>query len=268
MIDCLIFSKDRALQLHGLLQTIHLAPYDTVGVLWTASSERFRKGYERVRWPLMAEQEHFELQVRRFVNGGTSDHIVFHTDDDLFFRRPPAPLPLIPGVVSLRLGLNTRECFMNGEGNRWPTSTAPAADIESGDWLYWDWRYATNDYGYPLSLNGHIFRRSDIADLLDMDVRFDNPSQLECALAERAPRIGHTLLAAPRESCVVSVPWNRVTTGTNNPVSDDPGLTAEALNERWLDDGCCLDPFAMDFSQVRSPHSLLVPVFKPIGWQQ
>lgn len=254
-IDCLIFSKDRALQLHGLLQTIHLAPYDEVGVLWTASTERFRKGYERVRWPLMGEQDSFELQVRRFVNGGLSEYVVFHTDDDLFFRRPPAPMPLIPGVVSLRLGLNTVECFMNGE-----TNGTYGGSIISGDWRYWDWTLAVNDDAYPLSLNGHIIRRADLADLLDADLRFDNPTQLEIALASRADRLGHNLIAAPRESCVVSVPWNRVTTGTWNPISDDPELSAEALNERWLD-GEVLDTFAMDFSQVRAPHALIAPAF-------
>ncbi len=252
-IDCLVFSKDRALQLHGLLQTIHLAPYDEVGVLWTASTEHFRKGYERVRWPLMGEEDGFELQVRRFVNGGTSEYVVFHTDDDLFFRRPPAPMPLVPGVVSLRLGLNTTECMMSGEPNDWRVV------VQSGDWLYWDIRDATNDLAYPHSLNGHVMRREHVSSMLDADLRFANPTQLECALAERV-RESQTLMVAPRESCVVSVPWNRVTTGTNNPISDDPELTAAALNERWLD-GEVLDPFAMDFSQVRAPHALLAPAF-------
>ncbi len=259
MIDCLVFSKDRAMQLHAFLQTVHLAPYDEVGVLWTASTETFRKGYERVRWPLMGEQDDFETQVRRFVRAGSSEHVVFHTDDDLFFRRPPTPMPLIPGVVSLRLGSNTVQCFMNGE-----TNGIHGGPLISGDWRYWDWTLGANDDGYPLSLNGHIIRRADLARLLDTDVRFDNPTRLELALAQRADRLGHTLIAAPRESCVVSVPWNRVTTGTNNPTSDDPELSADALNERWLD-GEILDPFRMDYNQVRSPHALLDPVFAEMG---
>lgn len=256
-IDCLIFSKDRALQLNALLQTIHLAPYDEIGVLWTASDERFRKGYERVRWPLMAEEEGFELQVRRFVHGGTSEYVVFHTDDDLFFRRPPEPLPRVQGIVSLRLGANTTECMMGGEN-------LVLSPIVSGDWLYWQTDMAEGDFAYPLSLNGHVVRRADLAELIDADVRFDSPTQLECVLADRASRLPHRLACAPRRSCVVSVPWNRVSERSSCPHADDASLTAGALNDRFLD-GETLAPFAMDYSEIRSPHTILVPVFQRVG---
>lgn len=255
MIDCLVFSKDRALQLNGFLQTVHMAPYDAVGVLWTASDDRYRQGYGRVRWPQMVEEDVFEIDVRRWLAHGTSEHVVFHTDDDLFFRRPPSPLPLVPGVVSLRLGMNTQRCFMNGE-----TNELDHDPLISGAWLYWDWRFASNDYAYPHSINGHIFRREDVTLMLDADVRFANPTELELVLAARVSS-AQTLIAAPYESCVVSTPWNRVAASSNNWASDDPELAAGALNDRWLD-GWALDPFRMDFSGVDSPHALIAPVFQ------
>jgi hypothetical protein len=259
VVECIVFSKDRPMQLDACLRSIvRHAPYrGSITVVYRATSDRFRQGYGMVkadsRVRLVAQEGDFREAVLRQL-GEADDLVVFHTDDDLFFRTPTRAPPLPDGCAafSLRLGENTTYCYPFARDQALPSRGT------HGDLMVWDWSRADHDFAYPMSLNGHVFHAELVRELV-RGASFVDPNELERELhlrRHRAPR----LLASFRHSCVVSVPVNVVTDSIVNRSSGDPRLAPEALHEQFLQ-GVRIDLDELDFSHVRAAHEEIVLSF-------
>lgn len=235
MIHTIIFSKNRPAQLDQLLQSINLrAPnLGPIEVLWTATVADYFRGYELCKsyFPqVQFTNEHsFESQVTDTLHRSTLRYVMFLVDDDIFTR--PLRLDPSPGLlleskttlcVSLRLGLNTTECYPLRRSQR-----TPAFIAEIGDAHVWNWRAADGDWGYPGSLDGHIFRREQIVGMLARQT-YTNPNRLEEALVHACETQPQSLMACYSQSALTGCPLNRVNTthilnrnGELNP--QDPG---------------------------------------------
>ena len=226
-IHALVFTKDRPLQLDAFLRSAKkYAPYDLIRICDTSGAA-------------------FEQYVRLFL--AQHERVVFHTDDDVFFRRISADHSHRQDAVrSFRLGRNTLYQHTTGRRQRVPSN------------FPWRWHNAEGDFGYPLCLNATVYRSADLLPLLDF--HFDNPTSLEAQLAAKADEFAPEWMTAPLHSCCVSIPYNRVTTGSRNPISDNPAHSAEALQALW-DEGYRLDLDAMDFSSVIGAHQVIEPRF-------
>ena len=76
-----------------------------------------------------------------------SAYTVFHTDDDVFFRKP-ATVPVLPpdfAAFSLRLGENTTYCHTGDRAQR-----VPEAAADGGELLAWNWARADGDFSYQI----------------------------------------------------------------------------------------------------------------------
>jgi hypothetical protein len=247
VIDCLVFSCDRAFQLDGLLRSIaaHDVSYATVTVLahnWSDgihrdSLETVRGEHPDVEFVACDGPAAFEANVRRFLDGG--GRVVFHTDDDVFFRAPEPGLLDRPEVVSLRLGRNTTWCQTNGVEQSPPES------------MRWRWRGGEEDFGYPLSINATVYDAGDVERLLDFP--FGNPSELESGLADRRHWFAPEWMVAGEHSCCVSLPLNSVSPWSRCPRGADPDYQPDALCARYLS-GWRMDFAAMDFGAVVGAH--------------
>jgi hypothetical protein len=252
---CVVFSKDRAMQLDACLRSIEqYAPYPReIAVIYTASTPAFEEAYKRIepsdRVRLVREGDFQSDVLRELATAG--EHVVFQTDDDVFFRRPSAA-PFVPdgyAAFSLRLGRNTTHAYMADRPQALPSFAS------AGYALAWDWRRAEYDFAYPLSLNGHVFRTEFIRRLLE-GRRFPNPNELEHELNKRRYLAPPGLLCLA-ESSTVSIPANLVNVGWGvNRVSSDEALSVEALNVRFLA-GERIDLERMDFSSVDAAHAEL-----------
>lgn len=241
------------MQLDALLRSIQMyAPrlYNEQIVIWKdppggRAHAAYLDVFDRHRGTSWWRQGDFAVTARDALYG-VSSYIAFHTDDDVWYR--PAPIPnMVDGTWSMRLGFNTTRCHpLGGIEQRLPPAIPWA----------WDSEYdAEHDFAYPFSLDGHIYDAAIVRGLLS-GLEFVNPNDLEhraCMKWKANPARYGTMMRAPRHSCVVSIPANRVTEGYYNPISDNPEWTAEALLEKWLD-GWQLDLDAMDFSNVVGAH--------------
>lgn len=217
---CLVFSKDRAMQLDAFLRSAEMyAPYVSVTVA--------------------QHPEPLEPIVRAFLD--EHERVVFHTDDDVWFREPPL-LEITPDTtISYRLGSNTYYCH--------PLQREQA--IPESMWC-WRWRdYPGSDFGYPLSLNGTVYRSADLLPLLDFPFR--NPNELEAGLAARTDRFEPEWMTAPLHSCVVSLPHNVTSTSSGNPRGSNPNWQPGALRDLYMY-GWRIDLDAMDFTHVTAAH--------------
>jgi hypothetical protein len=249
MIPALIFSRDRACQLDALLRSLDKYAPGVFGprvVLFRATTPEFAKGYERCEShhrpaTLFTLEYGFAEQVMTMVEGLYDAHphelVVTFTDDDTLVRpvdETTIRLAMQDAEIlafSLRLGRNTIHCY--------PTDTpqtAPAFE-DRDDYLSWPWRVADGDFGYPMSLDGHVFAVQDLVRALCACSSFPNPNTLEAELSRVALKSrgtdGSTLACYPH-SALVGVPLNRVQSVYPNRCGGERRLTPEALNEAYL----------------------------------
>lgn len=230
-IHCLVFSKDRAMQLDAFLRSAErYAPYQSVSVTYESGQS-------------------LQVVVADFLRGHS--RVVFHTDDDVFFREPHLPWyrnAPDPAVISLRLGKNTTFCH-------------PLAIEQEIPHFPWRWRDANGDFGYPLALNATVYESKDLVPLLNFP--FENPTQLEAGLAYQHAQFKPEWMTAPLHSCCVSLPHNVVSESSNCPRGGNPDWQPDALNEMYID-GWRIDLDAMDFSNVIGAHQEIpLKFYKP-----
>jgi hypothetical protein len=236
----IIFSKDRACQLDLLLRSFkeYCAEWRefSVQVLYTASNGRFENGYRTVqlRHPEFAftRETDFKRDSVTMVNEHPADAFVMFLVDDVVFKNPFLPsseevayFEANPDVLclSLRLGRHITHCYPRGNA----PSALPVFDHRT--LCSWRWEGCEGDWGYPMSLDGHIYRRLLIETYL-RHTPFNNPNTLEAAMSAHAPRQIPRMVCF-QESIVMNLPLNRV----QNTIENLHGsVTAAFLNEEFL----------------------------------
>lgn len=257
-LTTIIFSKNRPAQLDLLLRSMKAhAPHFAKNVIVIAKRDHgpYGAGYA------MLAQEHadaesrgghadrhlhvideelegnFRATVYHAINSATTK-VAFFVDDDVIYRKLPVWGPwqwldLFPEALcfSLRLGLNTTECY----SMRRPQSAPPHTQV--GEFMVWDWRsdFAEYDFGYPGSLDGHIFRRDWLLEML-RDEPFTNPNQLEEVLVHACRQtVWPNLIASFKQSVLVGIPANSVSeTHGSNRHGDTVAWSPERLNDDYL----------------------------------
>jgi len=223
-VYCLVFTKDREMQLDAFLRSAErYASYAAVSICGTTGKP-------------------FEEDVRYFLR--TAERVVFHTDDDVFFRRTWLPPDRWQAVHSYSLGANTTYCH--------PLDCAQTVPEPLDTQLLWKWREAQGDFGYPLCLNATIYRSADLLPLLQ-GWHFANPTELEAGLAYRAELFQPEWMTAPLHSCCVSLPHNRVSSSSGCRTGSNPDWQPDRLCEMFLD-GWRIDLDRMDFTHIVGAH--------------
>jgi hypothetical protein len=269
MVDAIILSKDRPAQLHLLLQSIeqNFISSGTITVLYKASASDFQIGYDI----LMDESERFDIGIVFLQETNFSDnifhilrntyrHMCFFTDDDIVYQKivlPDEELDILfdeyqCACLSLRLGHNTTIQY-NYTGER---SLTPAMTTEACD-KYTVWNHNSiphGNFGYPMSVDGHIFRLDMFTQMLHR-ITFENPNSMEGRLHTHK-KAAPPNMACLRHSAVVNTPLNRVQEICKNRAGEQFGMTAEDLNTQFLE-GKRIDFEAIDFSNIVGCHQEL-----------
>lgn len=246
----IVFSKDRAAQLDLLLRSLALnALPDSTAVVWRASpiyADFYWNGYatllreRREVLSYLQREDDFETCVREAL-ARAGDFVTFLCDDDVLYlditTLSPSPGELLaahPEILcfSLRLGLNTTYCYPHNCRQAVPL----VAPIDQA--ILWDWPGQPYDWGYPHSLDGHIFRTADVQAALE-GRHWSNPNTLEdelgAGLRELDPHWSRGRMASYFHSALVGVPVNQTTeTHRTNRNGETHGVSAEDLNGRYL----------------------------------
>lgn len=260
MMSAVIFSKDRAMQLDLLLTSIDRnAPklFSRFYVLYRATNEDHEESYR------ICSQEH--SLVRFLPDGvasfrlaaqllGDADHGCFFTDDSVLYRPLPTETPqdLLRGDVlcfSLRLGRNTTWCYPHAKAQRLP-------EFEEGkETLTWDWQRSERDFGYPASVDGHLFRGFTLRTALGNCPPDASPNEVEDHLVKTFGHHGEEkkFMASYKHSCLVGLPLNAVTQTHRNRVGERFPFHVDTLVGHYLE-GQRIDLEALDFSDVRGAH--------------
>lgn len=222
-LTAIVVSRDRAAQLDLLLRSVTCHAddlIDSIAVIWDCSDTDFEQAYSICgdEHPDVDfyQQEHFYTDVMEQVSYA-DDHVMFLTDDSWFFRDVPDvdPCAVMNAesdalCFSLRLGPNTNTCYpLRG---RW--QNAPEFQ-DGGNYLVWEWGKGDADFGYPGSLDGHIFRKGDLSRMISWNKQWWNPNTLEDVLSREVYTSLRGSMACFTHSVLVGIPANR--TSTSHP---------------------------------------------------
>lgn len=187
MIKTLIFSQNNPIQLRLLLKSIekNFNGERNITILFKSTSTEINNQYshlineniiENITW---IEENKIKDDILKILNESNSDYTCFLTDSDIIYKSF-----IINDIInalkeddsiltfSLRLGLNISHCHNLNCNN-------VIIPLEQNDkYLKWDWSKHYGDFGYPFSMNGHIFRTKEILKLIK-NIRFNDIYTLE-----------------------------------------------------------------------------------------
>ncbi len=267
MINSIVFSKNRAAQLRLFLESVSINAPEVfkMNIIYTADDDKFGSGYEKIKAENILpginwiKETSFKEDLVHSMD--SSEFTCFFTDDDIFFR--PIDLNSITLSLknddifcfSLRLGENTKICYTMKARN------VLFGQEDKGDHIVWDWTKHYLDFGYPLSVDGHIFRTKDIFKMVKK-ANFKNPNSFEAELQmfDNFPR---SLMASFKHNILVNSPTNVVQQVYENRKGEQFGVSVEDLNEKLLL-GEVIDLLNMDFSKIEGCHQELEFKYKKI----
>lgn len=272
MITTIVFSKDRPLQLDLCLSSIEdLFPQCSKTIVIHNNAEEFSAANSR----LCTEHKNVDFwpqfpclfkDIQVAIESSETDYICFMTDDcfvydEIFFEEGILDaLFSHPDIscFSLRLGLNidTRQI---GDGYY---QDKPNTTFAYNKYLLCS--KTANFYGsywsYSLSVDGHIFRKSDILEMVNELVYLDKikkwkstPNEFEGALQRFWP-VTPNLIAFFDQSKIVNSPNNRVQNSHNNRSGDVYDYNKYRLLNLYMS-GKRINRELLDFSNVRCPHT-------------
>lgn len=251
--NVIIFSKDRACQLELLLRSfakyVESPHLYTINVLYTYSNGEFRKGYDKLMKATppnvkFKKEQNFKQNLLSIFGDGK--YTIFLVDD-MVFKNPVNFYDKQMDIFnedhmilcrSLRLQKGLTYCYPSGE---------PMFDPPFGENNVYEWYGQSGDYGYPLSVDGHIFRSEDIYPFVK-NCEYKNPNSMEGAWQHQYTN--RTKMICYDKSVVVNNPVNKVQTVNGNKHGEVP---AEFLNDEYLQ-GKTIDLTAFDGIENKSCH--------------
>lgn len=246
-VSCLVFSKDRPLQLDASLASFKFHCIDSadavLNVLYTSSSPRMQLLYEQVA------KEHPDVHFVRetcfredvLALLKNARHFLFVVDDCVFIQKFSVSsavyaLQAQPSAlgVSLRLGRNTVFSYAMEAQQSVPEFEPLDLVHEQSTWYRFRWTASDHDFGYPLELSSSLYRRRDVWPLL-RGCPFSNPNQLEDALARRSHQFAgtHPWLITSISSLAFCIPCNRVQSEYLNRAGTASDLSSDALAREY-----------------------------------
>lgn len=243
MIDCLIFTKDRACQLDLLLRSIrdNFQELTNVNILYCGSNDEFLEGYNMLiekypehRWIV---ENNLTEDIKAVVSTFKNEFSMTLVDDEVVIRdHSIGPLLEILRTndnvhcASLRMGRNvdyTYTANLNSPPPKFITREG------MGDVYGWIWAESdpNTDWGYPSCINSHIYRTCDLKKWI-LENPFSNVNDLEGMLNRQRELYGQIMICNDRPK-TLNIANNLVQSG-NNRHSNKKEYTPAALNNKFL----------------------------------
>lgn len=234
----IVFSKDRGLQLEALLRTYFELAENPVPlfVLYTASSEKFKKTYREVEEMYQEQNVNFIFETNfkndlvALFNRLSASKVMFLVDD-LFFKNPIdfnilEEVNPKENILSLRMGNHLNFSYTHQEIQNLP---ALEPHVSLSQFLTWKWNKATHDWAYPLSVDGHLFDFEELKIIVN-ELDYKAPNSFEAALLLMNPLFLKRPGLCFHHSVIINNPCNKIQVENEN-VSGE--INVEGLNKKW-----------------------------------
>jgi hypothetical protein len=245
----LIFSKNRAMQLLALLESLEGTcedlDFERVQIVYKTTTERHERQYEELKrlYPAISFSPERTIAFDYMDVVRSSWHVMFLTDDSIFLRDfRIAEIEKSLGEhgdcigFSLRLGRNITYSYPHD------CSQDAVEFVEAGNGvLGLNWTLYKCDFGYPMELSGSMYRSSDLL-FLSKGMNMSTLHHVESSLDRRVKDVGRDkcgLLCYPI-SHVFSAPMNLTSAISQNRASNTAEYSVDAMAEKF-DEGYKID---------------------------
>jgi hypothetical protein len=235
-MNIIIFSKNRGAQLELLIRSMKKFFKDfsefNIKILYKFTSLEFEKGYDKLK-NLHKDENIIWKQDTDFQKcltdlfDKTEKYSVFFVDD-IVFKEPFSIkdekfkyFETHGDILCLSMRLHPRLTYCYPAN----VNMTPPDFKDNNVFL---WKGQSGDYGYSMSLDGHIFRSKDIYFYI-LNMQYDGPNSLEAKMA--VSPLFHPKMICYDKSIIVNNPVNKVQQWNNNLHGK---ITAEFLNEQFL----------------------------------
>jgi hypothetical protein len=268
LAECIIFSKDRSLQLHALISSYFEKVKNPAALhlLYTSTSAKHKKSYGEVvemfsdKLASVTEQTSFRENVLEILESIKASRTIFFTDDDVFIENVDmqdyAKYDTNCFFPSLRLGLNLKRCYTY----QIDLPVPPRAEgiINEPDKFCWQMKKGTYDWAIPFSVDGNLFSTKEIT-LLSRSIPFTSPNLFEGNLLPFTKVFYYRYGVCYTKSKLVNIPCNMVQNEWRRNVHG--ALHQDLLLEKW-NEGLQIDRDAFAGIINESAHQELKIAFK------
>ena len=237
----LIYSKDRAMQLHALLYS--LGNKENIYVLY--KTEKYWYQYKQLfkEFPNVTFICEVDLVRDTIHLLSSSEYVLFLTDDTIIRRdfnlskvfRHIRNNNMVLGF-SLRMGKNITHSHITNE----PLKQPRFQESKELSYTHWDWGSGERCWGYPLTVDATAYRSMNILYLLS-DCSNGDPGLIEAHMAARKHKMDHhPTMMCFKESVAFCTPVNIVRDNTPCPYARTYLYTIEYL-AKMFDEGKRID---------------------------
>lgn len=244
MFNCLIFSKDRAMQLDLLLRSIkdNFPEINKIHILWKASDNFYLSGYTKLIKKNLSNKNYtwykevdFKFTVKKIVgNFFDQKYSLCFADDDVIINKPSFDNILKAfddTVININLKMNPNINYCHSAS----INLDKPKFIENQDFLKWDWTKCNSngDWGYPQPINSVIYSTDYFSKLIEK-LEFIYPNNLEDAMNNNRNSSKPYMLSF-LNTISLNIP-NNITQNRHTPHSNNKSFTIESLNKKFLAD--------------------------------
>jgi hypothetical protein len=238
----IVFSKDRALQLHALLSSYSekVSSPAPLYIFYHTSTPRHQKAYAEVmeifshqfKFIKQSSADSFRSDLLTILDTLSADKIFFLVDDLLFIENVDlsdfTKFNTDDYVPTLRMGLNLTEAYTIKKKQPLPDFiTVPNGDDNK---IFWRWNDGIHGWSYPLSLDGHFFCAQEIKAITRL-IGFSAPNSYEDRLQKFRRFFLFRMGVGYKKSKIVNIPCNKVQNANKNICGN---IHQDDLLERWL----------------------------------
>lgn len=239
--QAIIFSKDRAMQLQAVLESLSNYCSDLnnilIRVLYTTSSLQHELQYRELRNRFSSikfiQETNFRHQLIRLAK--QTPYLLLLVDDIIFYRPFTIgeclnTLNAQPEAISvvLTLGSNTTYCHTKDK-----LQLVPPIENLTNRIVRFHWPKAAHDFGYPLEISGSLYRTEQLLELL-CKLEFNNPNHLEASLYRSLDQIqNYPWRLMFRDSVAFCNPLNLVQQVFANRIASEAAIDVKTLADNF-----------------------------------
>jgi hypothetical protein len=242
----IVFSKDRAMQLHAFLDSYRkmVSGYGKMYILYKTSNEKHKKSYSDLIEVfkdedfVFIEEVDFRKQLIDICEGSFAKTIGFYVDDMIFIQPVDYNKLLTVDTFSCIVSLSRGKDLVYSQVLNKKLNIPKFSKRKDG-LISFKWDYSTefSDWTYPLGVGGYFYGRDEMVVML-RSIDFTSPNTLEGNLQAYCPiylkRFG---LCLEKIACVC-VHANIVQSDWSNPILGT--FSVENLLKKW-EDGACIN---------------------------
>lgn len=266
---CVIFSKDRALQLYTLLDTYyqHVKNPAPVIVIYSTSSNEHAQAYSELQstYALINADIQFIPEVKSFrhalieVLANIRVSSIFFLVDDIIFIRPldlgvVTKIDPQQAVLSLRHSPHLKRSYTAGSKQLPPIFSS---SVISSDLLEFEWFEKGHEWSDPWSVDGQVLSTAEVRVLTRIS-KFKAPNSYEAVLKSFNDIVQGRKGICFKESKILNLPINRVQNENNNLSGE---VSPDFLLMQW-NKGLMIDTSIFDEHIPLAPHEEHKIVFR------